>query len=134
MSFRATLSLDRYLLIFATVIAAAFGAACSSGTVEATGDLDVFEVSTSQLFVTVANRSGSTLVDVEMEVAPVGGSTIFTYFHARLEPGQKQNVPLPEFRGKDGTNLNLRVHRPKSVSIKAHTLGGDEYTATVPWE
>ncbi len=134
MSFKATLSLDRYLLIFAAVLVAVFGTACSRGTVEATGDLDVFEVSTSQLFVTVANRSGSTLVDVELEVAPVGGSTIFTYFHARLEPGQKQNLSLSEFRGKDGTNLNLRVHRPKSVSVKAHTQGGDEYAATVPWE
>lgn len=134
MSGSATASPGRYLLMLAVVISAVGAMACSSAAVEATGDLDVFELSTSQLYITVANRSGSTLIDVELEVDPVGGSTVFTYFHPRLEPGEKRNLPIQEFRGKDGTNLNLRVHRPKSVSVKAHTQGGDSYAMTGPWQ
>lgn len=131
---RATSFAGRNLLLVVTALVLAAGIACGSATVELTGDTDTFELSTSQLFVTLANRSGSALLDVELEVEPVGGSTTFTLFHPRLEPGEKRNFSIGDFRGKDGTNLNLRVHRPRMISVAAHTQTGDELSLQAPWQ
>jgi len=134
MTVGATAVGGRSLFVVATVLVLSAGAGCGGERIVASGDTDTFELTTSQLFVTLANRSGSALLDVELEVAPVGGSTVFTLFHPRLEPGEKRNFSIGDFRGKDGTNLNLRVHRPKSVSVSAHSQTGGEFSMQVPWE
>ena len=116
------------------VMAAGMTAACGRGPAVASGDLDAFEVSSTQLFVTVSNRTGSGLLDVRVEIEPVGKATVFSSSYPRMEPGERKNFPLQEFRGDDGTPFNLRVHRPRMIKVSGHTQTGEDYALQTPWE
>ena len=107
-----------------------------TGCVESTGSAqrsEELEVSVSQLFVTVANRGGRTLVDLRIELHPVGGATVFTTTYPRIDPGQKMDFSLGSLRGRDGTPLNLRVTKPKQVNVMAQDADGKVYETQVPW-
>ena len=121
----------RSLLVI--VMAAGIAAACGRAREVASGDLDAFEVSSSQLYVTVSNRTGSGLLDVRVEIEPLGG-VIFLSSYPRMEPGERKNFPLQEFRGNDGTPFNLRVHRPQMISVSGRTQTGEDYAMRTPWE
>lgn len=120
--------------LLAIVVALGMTAACSGAAEEASGDVDSFEVSTSQLYVTVSNRTGSSLLDVKIEVEPVGSATVFSSTYPRMEPGERRNFPVQEFRGEDGTPLNLRVHRPRMVSVSARNQNDEQFAMRTPWQ
>ena len=90
-------------------------------------------VQTSQLFVTVENKAGLALIDVEVAILPVGSPAIYTKFVDRLENGEKRDVSLGDFNGRDGTPFSLRVVRPKTVRVKAKDMVGKTYETAVPW-
>ena len=92
------------------------------------------DVQTSQLSVLVENKVGMPLVDVEVAILPVGGSTQFTKFAGRLENAEKRDISLSSFSGRDGTPFSLRVVRPKSVRVKGKDLNNNPVQVDVPWK
>lgn len=104
------------------------GAADEGGAAEAP-----FEVEVSQLYITVTNRSGGPLLGVRIEITPAGRATVFTATQGRIESGERRNFALGSFRGRDGTPFNLRVHRPKAVTVTAKSVMGAEFRREVPW-
>lgn len=123
-------------VLASAVIGVALGAAawaCSSGQpAPQAGDAPI-GVQTSQMFVTVENKAGLALVDVDVAILPVGGPIVFTKFVARVENGEKRTLSLGDFTGQDGTAFSLRLARPKTVRVKAKDLVGKKYEVAVPW-
>jgi hypothetical protein len=122
-------------LVLAAVLlsAAALAAGCAEeGSAElAAADSPVL-VEPSQAYVTVTNRAGLPLVEVRVSIVPYG-PTEFTRVVTRIENTAKRQIPLNEFRSRDGTTFNLRVSRAKAVRVTAKDLNGKSYEAEVPW-
>ena len=88
-------------------------------------------IETGQLFVTVENRAGGPLIDLLITIQTP--SAPYTYLISRIEAGQKRDVPVSSFSSRDGTGLNLRLVRPKSVRATAKDLIDKSYEAQAPW-
>lgn len=109
--------------------------ACSGGGAQAPQAADAaIVVQTSQMFVTVQNKAGLPLVDVDVAILPVGNPTEYSKFVGRLENGQKRDVSLGDFAGRDGTTFSLSRVRPKTVRVKAKDVVGKAYDVAVPWQ
>jgi hypothetical protein len=108
--------------------------ACSSGGPAPQAADAAIRVQTSQMFVTIENKAGLPLIDVDVAILPMGNPTPFSKFVGRLESGQKRDVSLADFAGRDGTNFSLRVVRPKTVQVKAKDMVGKTYDVAVPWQ
>jgi hypothetical protein len=89
-------------------------------------------VQTSQLFVTIENKAGAPLVNMTVAIVSVGGQP-FTRLLSRLENGEKRDVSLSDFGGRDGTPFSLRVVRPKTVRVTAEDVASKKYEVEVPW-
>jgi hypothetical protein len=89
-------------------------------------------IETSQLFVTVENRSGGPLIDLTLTAQTP--SAPYTYMVSRIEAGQKRDIAVNSFSSRDGTGLNLRMVRPRNVHATAKDLTGRSYDATAPWK
>jgi hypothetical protein len=89
-------------------------------------------IETGQLFVTIENRSGGPLVDLTLTVQTP--SAPYTYMISRIEAGQKRDVAVSSFSSRDGTGLNLRLIRPRSVKATAKDLINKPYEAQVTWK
>jgi hypothetical protein len=50
-----------------------------------------------------------------------------------MENGEKRELSLGDFAGRDGTTFNRRVVRPKSVRVKAKDMVGKAYDVEAPW-
>jgi hypothetical protein len=122
----------RYLTAALVAIFSLSFAACSQQG-PSSGESSLIEIETSQLRVTVTNRAGMAITDVTVEVVPVGGATIYTSSIYRLENGSKQNFGINSFRGRDGTPLDLRVAKPKSVRVKCTTIDGNPLVVEERW-
>lgn len=108
------------------------GPGCSSGTGTGGGaEQGPLDVKVSSLAVTVANRSGRVLTDVRVSI--MGGIMPFTASYGRLDPGQRRDFSLAEFRARDGTQFNLRLHRPRSVRVTALDPDGKTHQVELPW-
>ena len=107
-------------------------AACASDkeTVQA-ADASI-GIETGQLFVTVENRSGGPLIDLTLTVQTP--SAPYTYMISRIEAGQKRDVAVSSFSSRDGTGLNLRLIRPRSVKATAKDLTNKPYDTVAPWK
>jgi hypothetical protein len=107
---------------------------CSDGgSAEAvSADAPVF-VETSQGIVKFQNRTGVTLSEVTMTIVPYGPGE-FTRRLSRIENTGRREVAATEFRGRDGTPLNLRVTRAKLVRVRAQDSTGKTYDLEVPWK
>ena len=90
-------------------------------------------VETAQGIVKFQNRSGVTLSEVSISIVPYGPGE-FTRRLSRIENTGRREVAATEFRGRDGTPLNLRVTRPKLVRVKAQDSTGKSYDAEVTWK
>lgn len=124
-------------ILAGVVVAGAAGAtlsACSSpgGAPPQAADAPI-RVQTSDLFLTVENKAGLPLTDVDVAIVPVGNPTAFNKFVGRLENGEKRDLSLGDFAGRDGTTFSLRVVRPKTVRVKAKDMVGKVYDVAVPW-
>lgn len=104
------------------------GAVGSSGTAAA-----AIGVVTSASFLTVENRAGLPLVDVEISLKATNGLS-FSKSISRLETSAKRDLSLAELRSNDGTTFNTRFQKPKEVVVKATDLVGKKYDVTVPWK
>ena len=122
------------LPVVALFTAAALAAGCAEeGPTELiSADAPVL-LEPSQYYVTFENRAGLPLVDIRVSIVPYG-PTEFTRVLTRVENTVKRQIPLNEFRSRDGTAFNLRVTRPKAVRVRAKDLNGKSYEAEVPWK
>ena len=120
--------------VLSSIVAACSGS--SSGTVGTSGQNEpaVVTVDISSFFVTVENRSGGPLLDVDVAIKAVGGLSSFSKLVPRLDNGEKRDLSLADFRGRDGTTtFSLDLVRPKEVVVMAADLNGQKHQVTVPW-
>jgi hypothetical protein len=109
--------------------------ACGGGgtSSSAAGGPALIEVEISQIFMTVTNRAGRALTDVRVSIVPVGGATLFTARVGRMEQGEKRDLSLGQFQGRDGTPFDLRAVRPKAVRVSGTDLDGKTVEVEKPW-
>ena len=109
-------------------------AACSKSESAASVSADAaILVEPSSSYITFTNRAGQALSDISISIVPYGPGE-FTRLLPRVENTGRRQVPVTEFRARDGTPLNLRVARPKLVRVKAQDASGKTYSAEVPWK
>lgn len=118
-------------LLLATVPVAGCGAD-ESTSAEAAAALP-FEVEVSELYVTVTNRSMQELTNVRVTIIPAG-MLRFTASAARLDGRAKRTLSIRDFRAHDGSSIDLRLSRPKSVLIEVMDADGKAHTLQVPWK
>ena len=107
----------------------------STDAIGTSGEAAAIAVTTSQMFVTLENQAGMALRDVKVNIVPVGRATVFSpAMIARIETNAKRQISLGEFRGRDGTPFNTRVHRPMAVQITAERVDGKAIQIEVPWK
>jgi Flp pilus assembly protein CpaB len=120
------------LLVGGVLAAVSTSVGCARGVTQ-TGDTALITVETSQLFITVKNQSGQPLSNVHVSIVPVGAATVFTATISRMESGEKRDLSLAEFHGRDGTPFNLRVVRPKTVKVSGTNVDEKTVEVEVPW-
>lgn len=126
----------RLLLKIAMFGAAALAlGACSSGAPVAAQDGNApITIRTSQLSVEIENRAGMPLTEVNVSIVPVGGATEFKKFVGRMENGEKKDLALGGFFGRDGTTFNLRVVKPRLVRVTGTDLTSKAYNVETRWQ
>ena len=119
----------------ALCIAALLATGCASGGMPEPIPAEApIAVEVSPTMVTFQNKTGLPLMSVTLAILPYGPGGEFTRRLSRVENTIKREVPLSEFRGRDGTPLNLRVTRPKAVRVRAEDAAGKAYEVEVPWK
>lgn len=88
---------------------------------------------TSNLFVTVVNNAGAPIENVEVAIEPVGSVLKFTSSVSRMENGEKRDISLAQFRGRDGTTFSPRIYKPRQVSVTAKDIIGKTHERTMAW-
>jgi hypothetical protein len=86
----------------------------------------------SPAYVTFTNRAGLPLVDIRISIVPYG-PTEFTRVVPRVENTAMRQIPVNEFRSRDGTVFNPRVTRARAVRLTAKDLNGKAYEIEMPW-
>jgi len=107
-------------------------AGCSGSA--ATEDSSLIGVETSQFSVVIVNKVGMPLTDVQVAILPVGGVTQFTKMAGRLDNGEKREIALGGFFGRDGTPFSLRVVKPKTVRVTGRDMNNKPVQIDVPWK
>jgi len=100
----------------------------------ATEDSSLIGVETSQFSVVIVNKVGMPLTDVQVAILPVGGVTQFTKMAGRLDNGEKREIALGGFFGRDGTPFSLRVVKPKTVRVTGRDMNNKPVQIDVPWK
>jgi len=108
--------------------------ACSRDreAVQAADDAPI-RVETTQLFVTIENKAGGALLDINVAIQPAGFPP-FTRLISRMEGSEKRDLSLSDFTSRDGTTFNLHLARPKTVRVTARDLTNKNYEVEVPWK
>jgi hypothetical protein len=132
--FRTRFTLISSLVVFAWIASACSGSPESVGAVGTTGQDAFVNLELTSFSLSVENTSGQTLSDVVLAITPYGGYTVFTKEISRLNLGEKREMTLAEFRGRDGTPLNLRVVRARDLSVTAVDLSGQKRNLVMPWK
>ena len=132
----------RPLVTTVALAAAVLALACSetitrqteTGAVGSSGTSPVaIAVVTSSSFLTVENRAGLPLLDVDVTVKAANGLS-FSKSISRLEASARRDMSLSELRANDGTTFNTRFQKPKEVVVTATDLVGKKYDVAVPWK
>jgi len=124
----------RFLGAPAMLAAAVLVTGCSGrGSAERVSADAPIAIDISQAFVTFHNKTGSPVTAVTITLLPYGPGE-FTRRLPRVENTMKRDVPLNEFRSRDGTPLNLRVTRLKTVRVRAEDVTGKTHELDVPWQ
>jgi hypothetical protein len=123
----------KHLPVAALILAAALVAGCSKqNSAQALSADSPVLLEASSNYVTFQNKTGLTLQEVTLSILPYGPGE-FTRLLLRVENTGRRQVPLNEFRGRDGTPLNLRVARPKTLRVKAQDSTGKNYEYEMAW-
>jgi hypothetical protein len=130
----AAVSRRRFALVRSLcLMLTAFTFTSCSGSAES-GDQNLIGVETSQFSVIIENKVGMPLTEVQVAILPVGGVTQFTKMAGRLDNGEKREIALGGFFGRDGTPFSLRVVKPKTVRVTAKDLNNKPVQIDVPWK
>ena len=124
----------RSLLLAPGVLVLVIVAACGGMMPVSSPENAPLRVETSQMFITVENRSGLALRDVKIEIVPTSRSTEFSILLPRLENAEKRDFPLGNFRGRDGTPFNRLVVKPKAVKVSGSDINNKIVSVEVPWK
>lgn len=118
--------------VFGLAVAFAAGCARDHETVQAAANAPI-GIQTGQMFVTVENKAGVPLTDLEVSIIAVSNQRFIKRLE-RLEDGDKRDVSLSDFTGMDNTTtFNLRFNKPKSVKVTAVDMTNRKYDVEVPW-
>lgn len=107
-------------------------AGCGGGSAQP-ADAPIF-VEISPMYITVENRAGLALRDVEVRIVPYGRATEFSITTYRMANAEKKDFVLGDFRGKDGTPFNARVVKVKNVTVTGKDIDGNVVEVEVPWK
>jgi hypothetical protein len=135
----------RRSLVFAGAATFALGgilsSACSNtvkpevGSIATAGNNPAtISIETSNMFVTVVNNAGAPIQDVQVAIEPVGSVLKFTSSVTRMENGEKRDLSLSQFRGRDGTTFSPRIYKPRQVTVVAKDIVGKTHQRTVAWQ
>ena len=114
--------------------AAAWGAGCAEqGSAQKLPDDAPLFLSTTPTSVTLRNQTGLPLTDVKIVVVPYGPVQFAASF-SRLEATDRRELALGDFRSSDGSPLNPRFIKPRSVRATAKDIVGKSYDVEVPWK
>jgi len=91
-------------------------------------------VDISPMYITVENRAGLALDDLQVSIVPYGGATEFSMTVHRMANAEKKDFLLGDFRGKDGTPFNARVVKVKNVKVAGKDIDGNIVQVEVPWK
>lgn len=123
-----------------SVLAATLAAGCTNTAISESGAVATsgggpatIGLETSSLFVTVVNNAGAPIEDVQVAIEPVGSVLKFTSSVSRMENGEKREISLAQFRGRDGTTFSPRIYRPRQVSVTAKDIVGKTHERTMAW-
>jgi hypothetical protein len=130
-----------YLFLRRTlVLSAILASGCSNTVTSEAGSVSTsgngpatIAIDTSSLFVTVVNNAGAPIEDVQVAIEAVGSPMKFTSSISRMENGEKRDISLAQFRGRDGTTFSPRIYKPRQVSVVAKDIVGKTHERTVPW-
>lgn len=119
--------------VLTLLVVAALTSGCSqqSSAARLSDDSPLF-VATSQTALTIENRAGLALTDIAITIAQ-SGPLQFSARLARLENLEKRDIPVSQFRSRDGTTFNARFHKAKSVSVRSKDTAGKAYEVEIPW-
>jgi hypothetical protein len=121
-------------ITLAVIAAAVLAAGCSeqgSASQQADANAPVL-IETSQTSIAVQNRAGLPLTDVSVTLVPSGGIE-FGKTLPRIENSERREIPLGDFRSRDGSRYNFRSMRPKMVRLRASDVAGKRYEIEVPF-
>ena len=135
---RRTLVPVTLVVVFAWIVSGCSGTSSQTvgavGTSGQSGSAAIgLDMSPGGFTITVENRSGHPLVDMEVAINPVARLAPYTARIPRLETDGKRDFLLGEFR-EHGAPINLNLVRPKEVVVTASDLDGKKYEVRVPWK
>jgi len=109
-----------------------FGLAACAGEVTASGDPSlVIEIQPGS--VSVENRTGSVLVDTEMQLMPLAFPRPYFNVVGRLSNGEKRTFTFDQFRMADGTPYRLGA-KLSSVKVVGKDVSGKQVEREVPFK
>lgn len=125
------------VFVLASIVSGCSRTSKGAGAVGTSGQLGAaaigLDMSPGGFIITVENKAGHPLVDMEVAINPVTRSAPYTVKVPRLETGSKRNFSFGEFT-EHGARINLNVVRPKEVVVTASDLGGKKYEVSLPWK
>lgn len=126
--------LSRPLLGLLLLVGSAPVLGCAAGEAESVAAADVpFEVTVSELSVTVFNQMSRPLTEVKVTIIPAGALR-YSSTAPRIEPRSRRAFNTRDFRAHEGSPFDLRVARPRSVLVTAVDDEGKEHQLQVPWK
>ena len=125
-------------VVLAVLVVGSFVAACSddgtSGAVGTAGQSQQIVVTSSPRGVSVENRAGRSVSDVQVAIRAAGGGPEFVQKVSSMDNGERKDLALAEFRTSDKISLNPMFIRPQQVIVTARDEQGTNYHVTVPWK
>jgi hypothetical protein len=127
----------RPLIVAAALAGAWLAAACSGAAGQQDGgaggsDATAIVIGKTSSYLTIENRVGSPLIDVNVVVAAANGLTFSTSI-PRLESAAKRDVPFSNIRSNDGTSFDPRWQRPTQIAVTATDFVGKKYDVKTRW-
>ena len=116
----------------AVVVCAMIAAGCTRDRETVQAANGPIGVQTGQMFVTVENKAGTPLLNLQVLILTAGGPQ-YSHLISRLEDAESRDVSLNDFAGRDGTTFSLRMMQPKSVRVTATDLTNKSYEVETRW-
>lgn len=121
-------------LLFSCALLAACSSSGTSGAVGTSGSTSGgIGVDTSSLYITIENRAGTPLSDVNVSLEG-GGATTYTAHFPKMATGEKKDIPTAMLKGRDGSALNLVAVHPRQITVTGVDLFGKKYDVKAPWK